>query len=76
MQAVNTGLVHVIVQQPADKGTNFYQLTAHKARRWLVWKQIAKLGYLFSLEAAPEVHGESLVRPNRDSDDKTGKLPV
>jgi len=75
MQAVNTGLVHVIVQ-PADKGTNFYQLAAHKARGWLVWKQIAKLGYLFSLEAAPEVHGESQVRPNRDSDDKTGKLPV
>ena len=75
MQAVNTGLVHVIVQ-PADKGTNFYQLAAHTARGWLVWKQIAMLGYLFSLEAAPEVHGESLERPNRDGNDKTGKLPV
>ena len=65
-----------MIVKPADKGTNFYQLTAQKARGWLVWKQIAKLGYLFSLEAAPEVHGESQVRPNRDSDDKTGKLPV
>ena len=44
MQAVNTGLVHVIVQ-PADKGTNFYQLAAHKAHGWLV----LRLLYIFHI---------------------------